>query len=68
MANENYFIRFYFFLYHLLKIIWAMCMFLGKFEDKIKDHEITPQVCFSFFLFFFFLQNMLITYILFYSS
>ena len=31
-----------------------MCMFLGKFEDKIKDHEITPQVCFSFFLFFFF--------------
>ena len=43
-----------------------MCMFLGEFEDKIKDHEITPQICFSFF--FFFLQNMPITYILFYSS
>lgn len=20
-------------------------MLLGKFEDKIKDHEITPQIC-----------------------
>lgn len=40
-----------------------MYMLLGKFEDKIKDHEITPQICV-----FFLLQNMFITYILLYSS
>lgn len=40
-----------------------MYMLLGKFEDKIKDHEITPQICV-----FFFITKYTITYILLYSS